>query len=132
MTLKRSGRLAAIALAALVAALVLPLTARADDEPREDVRRAGTCTRSSDVELRLHADDGAIRVELEIETRRRGARWSVILLHERRTAFRGTVRTRGGGTLELRRTVPDWFGRDTIVARASGPRGESCRVSATL
>jgi hypothetical protein len=132
MTAKRSGRLVAGVLAAVVAALVLPLAAVADEEPRDDVRRTGTCTGSSKVELDLGADDGAIRIELEIETRRRGAKWSVILLHERRTVFRGIVRTRGGGTLELRRTVPDWFGSDTVAARASGPRRETCRVSATL
>jgi hypothetical protein len=127
-----SGRLWCTVLTALLAALVLPLSAVADDEPREEVRRTGTCSRSSDIELRLRADDGRIRIELEIETGRRGTRWSVIVLHERRTAFRGAIRTRDDGSLELRRSVPDWFGTDTVVVRASGPRAETCRVSATL
>lgn len=128
----RSGRLWRTILAALLAVLVLPLSAVADDEPRDEVRRAGTCSRSSDVELRLRADDGRIRVELEIETSRRGTRWSVIVLHERRTTFRGEIRTRSDGSLELRRSVPDWFGTDTVVVRASGPRAETCRVAAAL
>jgi hypothetical protein len=128
----RFRRVRRLALAASVAALILPLSAAADDDPRDEARREGTCTRSSDVELRLRGDDGRIRVELEIETGRRGARWRVIVLHERRTAFRGEIRTGSDGALELRRNVPDWYGTDTVVVRASGPRAETCRVAATL
>lgn len=82
--------------------------------------------------LRLRSDDDAVRVELEVETRQRGSTWAVILLHERRIAFRGNLRTDGDGSIELRRTVPDWFGTDSFVVRATGPRSESCRVSASL
>ena len=128
MSRTRPVRADLVALAALVAALALPVAAAADD----DVRRTGSCTRSSEIELELRADDGSIRVELEIETGLRRARWRVILLHERRTVFRGIVRTRSNGSLELRRSVPDWFGTDTIVVRATGPRAETCRVSAAL
>jgi hypothetical protein len=39
---------------------------------------------------------------------------------------------RAAGELELRRTVPDWFGTDRIVIRATGPRGELCALAATL
>ena len=119
-------------LVAVVAALALPVVATADDEPRDDVRRTGACTRSSEIELELRARDDAIRVEVRIETGRRGSRWGVILLHERRTVFRGVVRTRSNGSFELRRSVPDWFGTDTVVVRATGPRAEACRVSAAL
>jgi hypothetical protein len=132
MSRTRPGRAALVVLAAVVAALALPVLAAADDEPSDDVRGTGSCTRSSEIELELRARDGAIRVELKIETGRRGSRWGVILLHERRTVFRGVVRTRSNGSLELRRSVPDWFGTDTVVVRASGPRAETCRVSAAL
>jgi hypothetical protein len=115
----------------LCASLALPLTAAADDGP-DDVRRSGACSHSSEIELRVRSDDNVIRVELEIETSRRGSTWAVILLHERRIAFRGNLRSRSNGAIELRRSVPDWFGVDSFVARASGPRGESCRVSAKL
>ena len=74
-----------------------------------------------------------IRVELEIEGRQRGAAWNVILLRERRIAFRGVIRAREGSReVRLRRTLDDWFGRDSIVIRASGPRAETCRVSAAI
>lgn len=121
--------LLALAAAALAVALTLPPRATAGDD---EARRTGECTGSSAVTLRLRADDDAIRVELELDTERRGSRWAVILLHERRIVFRGTLRTGSSGSLRLRRTVPDWFGRDAFVARAAGPRAEACRASAAL
>lgn len=130
MTFARSSR-ALLVLGALCTALALPLAATADDGP-DDVRRSGECSRSSEIELRVRSDDDVIEVELELETPRRGSTWAVILLHERRTAFRGSLRTRSDGSIELKRSVPDWFGVDVLVARASGPRGESCRVSARV
>lgn len=118
--------------AALALALALPAGAVADDGDERDVRRAGSCTDASSVTLRLRARDDVIRVEVELDSRP-GSRWTVILLHERRIVFRGLLRAgRSGGEVRLRRTVPDWFGRDTVVARATGPRGASCRVSAAL
>lgn len=120
-----------LALAALSSALAVPLSAGADDGP-DEIRRTGTCSRSSEIRLRLRSEDEAIRVELELENGRRGSKWAVILLHERRTTFRGNLRMDGDGSIELRRSVPDWFGVDSFVVRASGPRGETCRVSAEV
>lgn len=132
-----TGRPARFLLAALVAAtaaLALPVvatSASADDD--REVRVRGVCSRGSESSLRVRGDDGSIRVELRIETRRRRAAWNVILIHERRIVFRGVVRTaRRSGFLRLRRVLPDLFGRDAIVARASGPGRETCRVSAVL
>jgi len=119
------------ALATLCGVLALPLSAGADDGP-DEVRRRGSCTRSSEIGLRLRSDDDAIRVEIEIEKARRGSRWSVILLHERRIAYRGSVRADSGGSIELRRSVPDFYGADAFVVRASGPRRETCRLSAAI
>ena len=114
------------------AALTLPVVAAADDDRRE-VRRAGTCTGSSRASIRLKADDGDIQVEFEIATRSTTGTWTVVLVHERRVAFRGPIRPRGGGrSVRLRRTVADWFGRDTIVVRAAGPGVETCRATATV
>jgi hypothetical protein len=120
--------------AALVAclALLLPTVAAADDGERE-VRRAGTCTMSNRATLHLEADDGTIGVEFEIRTPSPTRSWRVVVVHERRIAFRGLLRPRGGGrSLRLRRTVPDWFGTDTIVVRATGPGIQACRAAATI
>jgi hypothetical protein len=115
---------------AACAALSLPSVATADDG---EVRKAGSCTASSKMSVRLRADGEEIRVELEIESRQRGAAWNVILLRERRIAFRGVIRARvGSREARLRRTLDDWFGRDLIVIRASSPRAETCRVSAAI
>jgi hypothetical protein len=127
--MKLRRRLLLLAALAACAALVLPAVATADDD--EEVRKAGTCTASSTMTIRLRSDDDEIRVELQIRSRRKGSAWNVILLHERRTAFRGVIRSRGD-TVRLRRTIANWFGRDSIVVRASGPRLETCRVSAAV
>ena len=113
--------------------LVLPAGAlggpRSDDD---DVRVTGTCSGKSRATMRVRADDGSLRVELRIDPGRAGP-WNVVLLHERRIAFRGTIRARSSsGSVRLRRTVADWFGRDTLVARATGPRRETCRATATI
>lgn len=121
-------------LAALVVcgALLLPTVAAADDGEQE-VRRAGTCTGSSAATIRLDADDGKIEIEFEVRKRPSTRAWRVVLLHERRVAFQGFVKPRSGGrTIRLRTTVPDWFGKDTIVVRATGPGIETCRATATV
>jgi hypothetical protein len=116
---------------AICAALSLPPIASADDG--SDVRKTGACTGTSELSVRLRADGKKIRIELELEGRQRGATWNVILLRERRIAFRGVIRARESSReVRLRRTLDDWFGRDSIVIRASGPRAETCRVSAAI
>jgi hypothetical protein len=132
MTSRSRARVAGgIVALAFACALAVPLPAAADDDGDREVR--GTCSRGSEMRLRVREDDGSLRVELRIDTGRRGARWSVILLHERRIAFRGVLRTtRSSGSLRLRRSVRDLYGRDTILVRASGPRRETCRISATV
>jgi hypothetical protein len=127
------GGMTRILVLALVAiALALPAEALAGRVDDDDVRVTARCSGRSTASLRLRRDDGALRVELRVETVRSGAPWRVVLLHDRRLAFRRALRTGGGGSLRVRRVLPDWFGRDTIVARATGPRGETCRASATI
>ncbi len=131
MSFERPVRLLLVAVA-VCAALSLPAVAAADDDDRREVKKAGTCTGPSEASLRLRAEDGEIRVEFEIDSRRAGT-WNVILLHERRIAFRGPIRTRSTSeSARLRRVLEDWFGRDTITVRASGPRSETCRASASV
>jgi hypothetical protein len=127
-----AGRMTLLGALAACAVLALPGVAAADDGDRE-VRRAGTCTGSSRAAVRVRADDDEIRVEFEITTRSTTRAWRVVLLHERRVEFQGAVPPRSGGrSVRLRRTLRDWFGRDTIVVRASGPGVETCRATATV
>jgi hypothetical protein len=126
-------------LRALVVALALavPATAAADDDrgdDRDDVRVTATCTRSSDAELRLREDDDdRLRLDFDLRARPRGGNWLVVVVHERRLVFHGRVRTsRSSGRISLRRSLPDFFGEDTVRLRASGPRGATCRASVTV
>jgi hypothetical protein len=124
-------------LAASVLALsVLPSAATADDGggSRADVRVERRCTDGSRIRLRVRAEQGdLLRVVLDVETARAGARWVVVVVHERHLVLR-TVRRAGlrSRSLELRLVVPDWAGRDAVVARALGPRGQLCRAAVTV
>jgi hypothetical protein len=134
MSRGRPRSLLALCLVGL-ATLALPLTARADDGgDRADVRVERSCTAQSTVRLRVRSEDkGALRVELEVRTPRRGTGWAVSVVHERRLAWSATKRTStSSGSFSVRLTTPDWPGHDTIVARAVGPRGEVCRAGATV
>lgn len=119
-----------VAIAACLAASAAPAGA---DDGRLEVRKRVACTQGTTAELRLRGEKGTIRIELELRHRPRAGIWRVVVLHERRIAARATLTgTRAGEELQVRRTVPDWFGTDTIVARATGPRGEICLLAATL
>jgi hypothetical protein len=97
-----------------------------------DSRVAGRCSKGTSSELRLSAHDHSIRVEFEVKRRRAGESWRVVFIHERRVAWRGTVRTSSGGSFRVRRSYDDYEGADNVTARASGPRGLTCSASATL
>jgi hypothetical protein len=130
--LRRTRKTLAVVAVTVVVVLALPFGAAADDGDGREVRVSRSCSRGSDTMLRARTDDGSIRVELRIDPSRAGA-WRVIFLHERRIAYRGTLRpSSSSGNVRLRRTVPDLYGRDSLVFRSTGPGGESCRVAVEL
>ncbi len=97
-----------------------------------DARVKGRCSKGASSELRLRARDGLIRVEFEVKRRRPRESWRVVFVHERRVAWRGTVRTTSSGSFRVRRSYGDYEGADNVTARATGPRGLTCQASATL
>ena len=123
-----------VALAATIVALPLAPATRADDGGRADVRVERSCAAQSTIRLRVRAEDeGLLRVELDVRTPRHGTRWAVSLVHERRLVWKAARRTSvGAGSFSVRFGMPDWPGRDTVVARAVGPRGEVCRAAVTV
>ena len=123
-----------LACALLVAVgLAIPTSAVADDGPHKDVRARGSCTGSNESRLRVRAEDGRLRIEFRIDADRRYRAWAIVLLRERRIVFRGTLTPGGGGrALELRRTIADWPGTNTVAVRASTRTGQSCRATATV
>jgi len=123
-----------LALAASVVLLGTAPVARADDEPGDDVRVTGRCTGGTTGQLRLRArDDGELRLDLVLRNGRRPARWHVVVVHERRIAYRGIVRADAGSSrASLRLTLADLSGPDSVSVRATGTTVSPCRATATI
>jgi len=129
----RAVHIRAAAAVALALAVGTAPPALGHDGGDDDVRVAGACGTGADARLRLKSDDGAIRVEFEVDSRRGRERWRVILVHERRVVWRGRARTRPGSrSFRIRRSIPDFDGVDEVSVRASGPGGNTCQAGATL
>lgn len=117
-------------LAVVIALVAAPVGAA---KRGDDIRVAGVCTNASTSKLKLSAEDRGIEVEFEVDHNRIGAPWRVVLVHERRVAWKGTVRTRGpSGSFDVERRVRDLPGADAFTARAWGPGGVTCRATGTL
>lgn len=116
-----------------VAVLLLasPMTALAKGG-RDEVRVAGVCGSGSFAGLRLKRRDDGIELRFEVDHRGAGGIWRVVLVHERRVAWRGARTTRRNGSFEVRWLLEDLPGADAVTARTWGPRGIVCRASATL
>jgi hypothetical protein len=100
---------------------------------RGEVRVAGVCGKGATSELRLKSGDEGIELRFELDHGRTGVVWRVVLVHERRIAWKGVATTtRPSGSFEVRRTLPDLPGADAVTARAWGPRGLVCQATATL
>lgn len=120
-----------VILAALLLALALPSAAAARGGGGDDVRVAASCGRGASAELRLKQDHGAIEVEYRVRRGHGGERWSVVLVQERRVAWRGGATSEGDG-FRIRRTLPDFAGADEITARATNRRGLTCQATGVL
>ena len=60
-----------------------------------DVRRSGSCSGTSDWELKLSWENGKIEVEFEIDQNKVGDEWRVTLKHDGERFFRGMRETKG-------------------------------------
>jgi len=124
--------------AALIAcATVAPLAVGSVAAPAKDgggeVRVAGVCGRGPASELRLKARDGEIELRFRLRNAKRGTAWRIVLVQERRIAWRGSARASGSaGAFEVRRTLVDLPGDDSVTVRALGPNGLVCQATATL
>jgi hypothetical protein len=109
-----------------------PVTALAKDG-RKEVRVAGICGSGATSNLRLRSDGGGIELRFEVDHSRVGVAWRVVLVQERRVAWKGTARTaRPSGSFEVERSLSDLPGADAVTATAWGPKGLVCRATATL
>jgi hypothetical protein len=122
-------------LLALVALVVLgPASALArGGGDRREVRASGTCGRGATSKIKIKERDGGLEAEFEVDASRRGQRWRVILVHERRVVARGRARTRGrSASFSFERRIRNFPGPDFVRGRAYGPRGLTCTASAVL
>jgi hypothetical protein len=100
---------------------------------RGEVRVTAVCSSGVASKLSLKSRDGGIELRFEVDDGRAGVTWRVVLVHERRIAWRGTARTaHPDGSFEVSRTLQDLPGADSVTASAWGPRGLVCRATATL
>jgi hypothetical protein len=119
----------ACAVALLAAAPGVAAARGGGDDQR--VRTAGTCSGTLRAELRLRARDGGIEAELEVEQVPSGSRWRVVVVQERRVAWRGTAVGRSGA-LRVARRLREHAGADTVSIRVTRAGGVACRATATL
>ena len=89
----------------VVVACVLAALASAPAVADDEARARASCTRSSAAELRVRSDGRRLRVELELRNRGPATRWQVVVVHERRMAWRGSVRTPARGSARVRREL---------------------------
>lgn len=125
---------ALLALAAVVSLSLLAVSPAVADtrDDGDEVRATGTCGSGVRSTLRLKADDDEIELRFKVERARPGSAWRVVIVQERRVAWRGDAKARRSGSFEIRRTLRDLSGADAISVRAVGPGGLVCRASATL
>lgn len=98
-----------------------------------DVRVAARCAHGAAASLRLRAEDGRIEARFRLRQTRGSGVWRIAIVHERRVTARATRRTtRREDSFELRRTLQDLRGSDTVAVHAWGPGGVGCRAAATL
>jgi hypothetical protein len=115
-------------LVAAVALLTAPVAVAKDG----DIRRVGTCTKSSTSKIKLSEENGRIEVEFEVDQNRNGVRWNVRIAQNGRQVARMTRVTRGpSGSFEARIVAGNRAGADRFVATATR-RGETCTARATF
>ena len=84
------------------------------------VERQGSCSGSTDWDLKAKADDGRIEVEAEIDSSVNGQVWTWRILHNGGISARGRATTQPpSGSFEVRRLLINAAGTDTIGIRST-------------
>lgn len=117
---------AALAGAAVLAASVLYAGPAA---AHHDVERHGHCSGPAHWELKARHEDGRIRVDGGVDSRRSGQTWRWRILHYGQVSARGNATTHGpSDSFEVRRLLVNYDGKDRIGWRARNTaNGQTCR-----
>jgi hypothetical protein len=110
----------------LGSAVGVPAAASAVEVERE---KSARCSDTSRWELNLEKERGRIEMDLEIDSRRAGERWSVTLRHNDKRIYKGVRVTDSDGEWDVDRVVTNKKGRDTLSFTATSSRGEKCSGS---
>ncbi len=122
--------LRAIVIASVALLVAAPAAGARGDDDRAEARVSRACG-GGVASLRLRTEDAGIEARFSLRRTRAGM-WRIVLVQERRVVWRRTVRTTPSRSFEVERTLPNLRGSDTVTARAWGPRGVTCSVTATL
>lgn len=110
------------------------VAAPAQASGRDDVRRSGSCSGSTDWKIKAKPDNGRIEVEAEIDSNRTGQTWRWTLRHDGRVADTGRATTHGpSGSFSVQRRTANSPGGDSFKFTATNPAsGERCVARVSL
>ena len=94
--------------------------------------RQARCAGGGRVDIALRARKGWIEIRSTIRSVPQKSSWRIIVSHERWIVWIGRKSATSTGQVALRVRNKDYDGPDTIMVRANGPKGEVCRVVATV
>ena len=126
----------ALATAALTGTALLAVPVAATAAPiRADVEREkdGMCSSSSTWDFNLEKEHGRIDIDVDVDSRAAGQKWTVKITHEGKTVYNKTRPTDREGEIDVSRNVNDTRGKDKVTFRATNnSTGEVCRASLTI
>lgn len=121
-------RLVSTGMALAVTGLLVTPMAQAKDDDRREVEISGSCSKSARWDLKAKERDGRTEIEFEVDSGRRGQRWSYTVTQNGTRVMSGKKRTRGSsGSFSVERYGRPAVGSQTITGRAQNRRsGEIC------
>lgn len=121
-------RLVSTALVVSVTGLLVTPMAQAKDDDRREVEISGACSKGARWDLKAKERDGTTEIEFEVDSGRRGQRWSYSVSQNGASVMSGSRRTRGtSGSFSVERYGRPATGAQTITGRAQNMRsGEIC------
>ena len=122
------------AVAGLLAAAPLVMSAPAARAGSGDVIRTGSCSAASDWKLKLSPEDGRIEVEFEVDQNVVGDTWRLRFLRNGTLFATARTTTRApSGSFEVRKLANDGSGTDAFRVRAANQStGEVCVGRASI
>jgi hypothetical protein len=123
-----------LAVAGLLAAAPLAMSAPAAQAGSGDVIRTGSCSAASDWKLKLSPEDGRIEVEFEVDQNVVGDTWRVRFFRNGTLFATARATTRApSGSFEVRRLANNGAGTDAFRVRAANlGTGEVCVGRASI